>query len=322
MMCAKGESPRLLEGSPHDEGISSPYHRLMWAADARQGSLPMPRFSLMQAAPAGSRVIPDRPSDKDHEEGKGKSSDTWGQKWARFDTLRLPSWCFHSGIFWAFESYHCLCMIIPPFLTILLQPTSPAKLFASYHTSSCIESVMLIERSKESFYAPQRIVSQYTTVYIAMAEETQWISMKPIWCGLVTRYFWFGALAGKFVCRTGRAHSWGGHLGWFSTWKISMESSDTTAFQLGSNTATTEFGLISSWSSWFGLGLCATDWKNSIPATSAFSLPERICCIFVSSCFVFCLLFQVQDHGRNWMAGRTSAGGSRHLGTDGELQDF
>lgn len=31
---------------------------------------------------------------------------------------------------------------------------------------------MLIERSKESSYAPQRIVSQYTTVYIAKAEET------------------------------------------------------------------------------------------------------------------------------------------------------
>ena len=40
------------------------------------------------------------------------------------------------------------------------------------------------------------------------------ISMKPIWCDLVTRYFWFGALAGKFGGRTGRAHSWGGYLGW------------------------------------------------------------------------------------------------------------
>lgn len=321
MMCAKGESPRLLEGSPHDEGISSPYHRLMWAADARQGSLPMPRFSLMQAAPAGSRAIPDRPSDKDHEEGKGKSSeDTWGQKWARFDTLRLPSWCFHSGIFWAFESYyHFLFMIIPPFLTIcysqhhqpnFLHHTIPLHALSRWCSSKGRRKVLM-----------HRNVLSHNILLDTLLWPKKPISMKSIWCDLVTRYFWFGALAGKFGCRTGRAHSWGGYLGWFSTWKISMESSDTTAFQLGSNTATTEFGLIPSWSSWFGLGLCAV-WKNSIPATSAFSLPEKICCIFVSSCFLFCLLFQVQDHGRNWMAGRTSAGGSRHLGTDGELQDF
>ena len=109
-----------------------------WLADASSlpprldVSLPMPRFSYMQAAPACSRVIPDRLSDKAHEEGKGTSSeDTWGQKWACFDKLRLPLRWFNSGIFWAFESYNCLCIIIPFWTLCYSQHHQPNSL---HHT--------------------------------------------------------------------------------------------------------------------------------------------------------------------------------------------
>lgn len=205
-MCAKGESPRLLEGSPHDEGISSPYHRLMWAADARQGSLPMPRFSLMQAAPAGSRVIPDRPSDKDHEEGKGKSSeDTWGQKWARFDTLRLPSWCFHSGIFWAFETYHCLCMIIPPFLTIcysqhhqpnFLHHTIPLHALSRWCSS----------KGRRKVFMHRNVLSHNilldTLLWPKKPSESQWSRFDAIWSpGISDLEPWLASLSAELVGR-------------------------------------------------------------------------------------------------------------------------
>ncbi len=195
-----------------------------WLADASSlpprldVSLPMPRFSYMQAAPACSRVIPDRLSDKAHEEGKGTSSeDTWGQKWACFDKLRLPLRWFNSGIFWAFESYNYALSF-------------PSGLFATANITSqtlCIIPYLFMHWAGD---AHRKVEEKFlcTATYCRIVYhnilknpcESQWSWFDAIWS---PRYFWFGALAGKFGCRTGRAHSWGGYLGWFS-WKISMKS--------------------------------------------------------------------------------------------------